>query len=103
VVNWVFGFDLGELEAVTRKAATVISASNAAQSQLQIQNAELKDEAQKLRGELEAAQRATTEREELPSSEEFFIQILNQAKQFEILGVKLDKEHSEQIVDLLTS
>jgi archaellum component FlaC len=92
---------ISELEAVTRKAATILSASDATQSQLQIQNAELKDEVQKLRVELEAAQRATTEREKLPPSEEFFFkEILNQAKQFEILGVKLDKEHSDQIVAL---
>jgi chromosome segregation ATPase len=93
-----------ELEAVTRKATIILSASDAAQSQLQIQNAELKDEVQKLRAELEASQRTTTTtREEPAASEEFLKEILNQAKQFKILGVKLDEEHSEQIVALLTS
>jgi hypothetical protein len=95
---------ISELEAVTRKATTILSASDAAQSQLQIQNAELKNEVQKLRAELEAAQRTTTTaREEPAASEDFLKEILNQAKQFKILGVKLDEEHSEQIVALLTS
>jgi len=95
---------VAELEAVTRKATTILSESDAAQSQLQIQNTELKDEVQQLRAELEAAQRTTTTaREEPLASEEFLKEIPNQAKQFKILGVKLDKDHSEQIVALLTS
>jgi hypothetical protein len=95
---------ISKLEAVTREATTILSTSDAAQSQLQIQNAELKDEAQRLRAELEAAQRTTTTaREEPPASEEVLKEILNQAKQFQVLGAKLYKEHSEQIVALLTS